>query len=190
MKSIEVEKANSPEVYHLRYFRIVFTTAKFVIKVEKSDRKMRSFPLAELCSAEATDTFVAGESSAICIQDDETALKVPLLTRDAILAKYNLDETVKRNMWSHTISIAFLNSSFTISYPTETERNTWLRLFRSYINMNRNNINVTSINPYTLEKKRRLQNLEDEENIEIHPSQVPKPRRRKSKSKSISKLPF
>ena len=109
MKSIEVERANSPEVYHLRYFRIVFTTAKFVIKIEKADKKMRSFPLSDLCSAEATDTFVLGESSAMFIQDDDDCKQVPLLTRDAILEKYNLDETVKRNMWSHTINIGFVD---------------------------------------------------------------------------------
>jgi hypothetical protein len=52
---------------------------------------------------------VLGESSAMFIQDDDESLKESLLTRDAILEKYSLDETVKRNMWSHTINIGFVD---------------------------------------------------------------------------------
>ena len=56
LKAIEDKKIYHREMFHLRFFRIVFNSGKFVIKLDRSDKKMRSFKLSELFSAEACDT--------------------------------------------------------------------------------------------------------------------------------------
>ena len=59
IKAIENQKIYHREVFHLRFFRIVFNTGKFAIKLDKGDKKMRSFDLSNLLTVEASDAVVA-----------------------------------------------------------------------------------------------------------------------------------
>lgn len=53
MKEIENLNVLSITKRHLRYFRIIFSTGKLNVKVDKSTKEMRSFELKDLLSVKA-----------------------------------------------------------------------------------------------------------------------------------------
>ena len=46
LKAIENRKVYHSEQFHIRFFRLVFNTGKFVIKQDRRDKKMRTFNLS------------------------------------------------------------------------------------------------------------------------------------------------
>ena len=60
LKEIESKKTLHVDAFHLRFFRIVQNTGKLVIKMEKSDRKMRSMNLSGLVQVVSEDNMLQG----------------------------------------------------------------------------------------------------------------------------------
>lgn len=60
LKEIESKKTLHVDAFHLRFFRIVQNTGKLVIKMEKSDRKMRSMNLSGLVQVISEDNMLQG----------------------------------------------------------------------------------------------------------------------------------
>ena len=96
LKSIDNQKSNNREMFHLRFFRIRFNNGKFVIKIDKGDKKMRSFNLTNLVGVEPAMNLIPSESN-LDLQGLEE--RTELLSREEILEKYELDERIKINIW-------------------------------------------------------------------------------------------
>ena len=60
LKEIESKKTFHQDIFHLRFFRIVQNTGKLVIKMEKTDRKMRSMNLSALVQVVSEDNMLLG----------------------------------------------------------------------------------------------------------------------------------
>ena len=47
MKEIENKRMYHSQ-FHVRFCRVIFNSGKFVVKTDRRDKKMKSFPLSEL----------------------------------------------------------------------------------------------------------------------------------------------
>ena len=90
IKANENPKTKSSELFHLRFFRLIFKTGKLVIKVDRLDKKMRSINLMNICRAEVSDTLKQNGGKADQNTPAHLGYGSELSTRDEILDQYNL----------------------------------------------------------------------------------------------------
>ena len=60
LKEIESKKMFHEDVFHLRFFRVVQNSGKLAIKMEKTDKKMRTLNLEELIAVNQEDNLLVG----------------------------------------------------------------------------------------------------------------------------------
>ena len=60
LKEIENKKMFHEDVFHLRFFRVVYGQHRLVIKLEKSEKKMRTLDLADLVGVISGDHMLVG----------------------------------------------------------------------------------------------------------------------------------
>ena len=58
MKEIENKRMYHSQ-FHVRFFRVIFNSGKFVVKTDRRDKKMKSFPLSELEYVQCQDKPIA-----------------------------------------------------------------------------------------------------------------------------------
>ena len=144
-----VEKTNSKEMFHLRWLRIRFSSGKMIIKIDRGDKKMRSFNLKDLIKVEPGMNLIPSNSTSDFHPHDSP----DCLTRDQVLEKYELNELSSFNIWQYSLKLDFADRQFVFSCASKVERDAWLRVLKIIVRMNEEKITFTSINPYAFEKE-------------------------------------
>ena len=67
--------------FHIRFFRVIFNSGKFVIKTDRRDKKMKSFHLNELEFVQCKDNPIAWHGS----HDENSAEKAAIITKDDMI---------------------------------------------------------------------------------------------------------
>ena len=144
-----VEKTNSKEMFHLRWLRIRFSSGKMIIKIDRGDKKMRSFNLKDLIKVESGMSLIPSNSTSNFHPHESS----DCLTRDQVLEKYELNELSSFNIWQYSLKVDFSERQFVFSCASQVERDAWLRILKIIVRMNEEKITFTSINPYAFEKE-------------------------------------
>ena len=111
--------------FHLRFFRVIFNSGKFVVKTDRRDKKMKSFPLSELEFVQCKDNPIAWHES----QQEKSAPKAAILTKDDMEKLYNIDENNKESMWKYSFTLSFAGRQFELACRTLKELDVWVRVF-------------------------------------------------------------
>ena len=86
MKGIENKKIYHDH-FHVRFFRVVFNSGKFVVKTDRRDKKMKSFPLSDLESVECIDKSIEGLDA----DEEKTAQRAAIISKDDIIESSYLE---------------------------------------------------------------------------------------------------
>ena len=130
MKEIENKKMYHSQ-FHLRFFRVIFNSAKFVVKTDRRDKKMKSFPLSELEFVKCQDNPIAWHEA----QQEKSEPKAAILTKDDIEKLYNIDENNKESLWKYNFTLSFAGRQFVLACRTLKELDNWVRVFELLVTM-------------------------------------------------------
>ena len=122
LKDIESKKLilHHNQSFHLRFFRIVFTSGRICIKEDRMDRKMRSFPLDELRSV----CVLNNQNDQIMPEFEPNQInsqKQMILRKEEIVEKYAIDESQPKHSWPFCLKLQFEKRKFQLYAVTRTE---------------------------------------------------------------------
>ena len=99
--------------FHVRFFRIVFDSGKFVIKADRRDKKMKSFPLSELESVQCQSPVEQNLRP-----EEKSAKRAAIIAKDDMIQRYNIDENNWETMWKFRFILNFTGRKFQIACRT------------------------------------------------------------------------
>ena len=154
MKGIENKKMYHNH-FHLRFFRVVFNSGKFVVKTDRRDKKMKSFPLSDLESVECFDKSTEGLDT----EEEKSAQRATIISKDEIIEKYGINEIDKETMWKYCFNLNFTDRQFELACRTFKEFESWVRVFELIMRMKELNLDLEKTNPFEFEKEHgKIQN--------------------------------
>ena len=143
MKGIENKKIYHDH-FHVRFFRVVFNSGKFVVKTDRRDKKMKSFPLSDLESVECIDKSIEGLDA----DEEKTVQRAAIISKDDIIEKYGIDENNKDSMWNYCFNLNFTGRQFELACRTFKEFESWVRLFELILRMKELQLDLEKTNPF------------------------------------------
>ena len=85
-------------------------------------------------------------------ESSDTTKKAPIISKDDIMEKYQIEEKSRDNMWQYSFALNFTGRRFDLACRTVQELENWLRVFNLVAKMRKDNQDFENINPFVYEK--------------------------------------
>ena len=109
---------------------------------------MKSFPLSELEFVKCKDNPIAWHES----QQEKSAPKAAIVTKDDMEKLYNIDENNKESMWKYNFTLSFAGRQFVLACRTLKELENWVRVFELLTTMKEQKVDYEKTNPFEFEQ--------------------------------------
>ena len=137
LKGIEKDRLVRLDKFHLRFFKVLFTSGTLVIKEDRKYKEQKTYDLSGLRNVVIIGNFDPTndpiQSSLYSTNDHLKRLQLP---KKDIEKMYTISERNEIPVWKHCFRLEFPNRNYKLYAANRNEMMRWMRVFRLILQMN------------------------------------------------------